>query len=299
MKLAFSFTLLTVCFLMFLSSCSDSGSEPVLTFQEQWVKDTTAIGSHLRSKNINALTDATGVRFVIDSVTTGFPPRSNSTVTFDYKGKFLSGTIFDEGAISGVVGNFIGGFQVALSLLPEGSKGRFYIPSGYAYGVGGASGIPPNANLMFEITLKAVEVTETEKQKLASDTVAIDQYLATNAINAIRDKSGLRYVINELGTGLQPDLYSKIKINYTGKLISNGAVFFTGTNQPSDIFDSRVINYLRAFHVALPKFPVGTKATLYIPSGLGLGTQSITSGTVAVPANSNLIYDVELVAIVD
>lgn len=299
MKIAFSLTFIAVCFLLFFSSCTDTGSEPVLSFQEQWVKDTTAIGSFLRSKNINALKDATGVRFVMDSVTTGFPPRANGTVTFDYKGRFLSGTIFDEGTISGPVSNFIGGFQVALSLMPEGSKGRFYIPSGYGYGVGGASGIPPNTNLMFEITLKDVVVTETEKQKLASDTVAIDQYLATNSINAIRDKSGLRYVITELGTGALPNLYSKIKINYTGKLISNGSVFFTGTNQPSDIFDSRVINYLYAFHVALPKFPVGTKATLYIPSGLGFGTQSINTGTVTVPANSNLIYDIELVSIVN
>jgi FKBP-type peptidyl-prolyl cis-trans isomerase len=298
MKIAFPFVLITICFSMFLSSCSDTGSDPVLSFQDQWVKDTTAIGAYLRSKNINALTDASGVRFVIDSLASGFPPRINNTVSFKYTGRFLSGTIFDEGDITGVVSSYIGGFQVGLSLLPEGTKARLYVPSGYAYGSAGAQGIPANSNLIFEIQLKDIVTSEVEKQRLATDTVAIDNYLATNSIDAIRDKSGLRYVITQLGTGPKPDLYSKVKINYTGKLLSNGTAFYSGTGEPSASFDSRVINYLYAFQVAFPKLPVGSKAVLYIPSGLGFGTQILTSGGITVPSNSNLIYEVELVQIV-
>jgi FKBP-type peptidyl-prolyl cis-trans isomerase len=299
MKIVFPFAFLITSLSIFLSSCLDSNNEPVLTFDEQWKKDTTAIGVYLRSKNISALKDASGVRFVIDSLASGFPPKNNSTVSFTYTGRFLSGTVFDEGDISGVVSSFIGGFQVGLSLLPEGTKARLYIPSGYAYGVEGSKGIPANAILMFEIQLTDVVTSETEKQRLATDTVAIDNYLATNSINAVRDKSGLRYVITQLGTGSQPSLYSKVKINYTGKLLSSGTTFFSGTSEPSDSFDSRVINYLYAFQVGLPKLPVGSKATLYIPSGLGFGTQLITSDGVTVPANSNLVYDIELVGIVN
>jgi len=298
MKIVSPILLITICLSMFVSSCFDTGSEPVLSFAEQWAKDTTAIGSYLRSKNINAQIDASGVRFVIDSLASGFPPKSNSTVNFIYTGRFLSGTIFDQGDISGVVNSFIGGFQVGLSLLPEGSKARFYIPSGYAYGTAGASGIPPNSNLIFEIQLKDVVTSTTEMQQLAIDTVAIDDYLSKNSINAIRDKSGLRYVITQLGTGPQPDLYSRVKINYTGKLLSTGTAFYSGTGEPSVSFDSRVINYLYGFQVAFPKLPVGSKATLYIPSGLGFGTQILTSGSITIPANSNLMYDVELVQIV-
>lgn len=299
MKIVSPVILITFLFSMLLSSCLDTGSEPVLSFAEQWAKDTTAIGSYLRANKINALTDASGVRFVVDSLASGFPPRNNNTVSFKYTGRFLSGNIFDQGDISGVVSSFIGGFQVGLSLLPEGSKARFYIPSGYAYGSTGAKGIPANSNLIFEIQLTDVVNSENENQQLASDTVAIDNFLATNSIDAIRDKSGLRYVITQLGTGPKPDIYSKVKINYTGKLLSSGTAFYSGTGEPSAAFDSRVINYLYAFQVGLPKLPVGSKATLFIPSGLGFGTQIISNGGVTVPANSNLIYEVELLQIVN
>lgn len=297
MKIVVPGALIIISFSVLMSSCFDN-NEPVLTFAEQWAKDTTAIASYLRSKNITALTDASGVRFVIDSVASGFPPRSSSIVSFKYKGRFLSESIFDQGDITGAVNSFIGGFQVSLSMLPKGSKGKFYIPSGYAYGSAGAQGIPPNSNLIFEIQLTDVATTEVEKQQLAKDTVAIDEYLATNSINAIRDQSGLRYVINQLGTGPVPTLYNKVKINYTGKLLSTGTAFYSGVGEPSDAFDSRVINYLYAFQVALPKLPVGSKATLYIPSGLGFGSQLLTSGGITLPANSNLIYEMELVSIV-
>ena len=299
MKIIFLGALFVVCFSMFISSCSDTNTDPGVSFDMQVAKDTTTISAYLKSKNIIALKDASGVRFVIDSLASGFPPRSSNTVKFKYVGRFLSGATFDQGEISGAVNSFVGGFQIALSLLPEGSKGRFYIPSGYGYGEAGTTGIPANSILIFEITLLDVVTTEAEKQQLASDTVAIDNYLNTNSITAIKDKSGIRYVITQLGTGLNPDLYSKVNINYTGKLLSNGTVFFTGSSGPSATFDSRVINYLYAFQAALPKLPAGSKATVYIPSGLAFGAQSFTSGAVSIPSNTNLIYDIELVSFVN
>ena len=299
MKLIFPIALITVCFSMFISSCSDMNSDPGLSFEAQVAKDTTTIGSYLRAKNISALKDASGVRFVIDSLVAGFPPRGSNIVKFKYVGSFLSGTVFDKGEISGAVNSFVSGFQIALSLLPEGSKGRFFIPSGFGYGEAGTTGIPPNSILIFEITLLDVVTTETEKQRLATDTVAIDDYLNTNSINPIKDKTGIRYVITQLGTGLTPNLYSKVKMNYTSKLLSSGTVFFTGSSEPTATFDSRVINYIYAFQAVLPKLPAGSKATVYIPSGLGFGAQSFTSGSVSIAANSNLVYEIELVSFVN
>jgi len=295
MKIIFPIGLIAVCFSIFISSCSNINSDPGLSFEGQVARDTTTIGAYLRTKNITAQKDASGVRFVIDSLAPGFPPRNGSTVKFKYVGSFLSGTIFDQGETTGPVTNFVSGFQIALSLLPEGSKGRFYIPSGYGYGTSGTTGIPANSILIFEITLLDVVTSETEKQRLATDTVAIDDYLNTNAINAIKDKSGIRYVITQQGTGSTPGIYDKIKINYTGKLLSSGTVFFTGTSEPSATFDSRVINFLYGFQAALTKLPAGSKATVYIPSGLGFGSQAFTSGSVSIPANANLIYEIELV----
>ncbi len=299
MKVVFSFVLFAAITSILFTSCLKSNPDPNAGFEEQWKMDTTAIGSYLRSNNITTLTDASGVRFVIDSLAVGFPPRNASTVKFKYKGRFLSGTIFDEGATSGPVNNFVSGFQVGLLLMTEGSKARVYIPSGLGYGSNGSGSIPPNTNIMFELQLTEVVKSETEKQQLATDTVAIDQYLASNSINAVHDKSGIRYVVTQLGTGAKPTLYSKIKVKYSGKLMSGGTEFFNGTVEPSSDFDSRVIGYIFGLQAALPNLPVGSKATVYIPSGLGFGSQAITSGSASIPANSNLIYDVELLDIVN
>ncbi len=299
MKVGFRFALIAAFSSLVFSSCLKPEADPIFAAQEQWKMDTTAIGSFLRTNNIDASIDASGVRFVIDSLAEGFPPRFTSTVKIKYVGRFIGGNIFDQGTISGPVSNFIDGFQIGLMLLPEKTKARIYIPSGLAYGTNGSGSIPPNTNIMFELQILEVVKGALELQKLASDTIAIDQYLASKSIDAIRDKSGLRYVITQMGTGDKPDLYSKIKIKYSGKLLSDGIEFYNNTNEPTANFDSRVINYIYAMQVALPKLPVGSKATLYIPSGLAFGDQAVNTGTSTVPANANLIYEVELLGIVN
>jgi FKBP-type peptidyl-prolyl cis-trans isomerase len=300
MKSVFNLLLVIVCLPIIISSCLNGSDENDFDFQAQWVKDTTIIGSYLRTKSVNALTDASGVRFIIDQQGLGYPPKNTSKVTFKYKGRLLpSETLFDEGTLTGNVTDYIPGFQVGLMLMPEGSKARIYVPSGYAYGTNGSISVPPNANLIFELELVDIITPDAEKTQLASDTVAIDNFLTTNAINAIKDKSGIRYVITEMGTGAMPTLYSKVKLTYTGRLLSDNSIFFSGTNVPSSTFDSRVINYWYGFQAALPKIPEGSKVTIYIPSTLGFGSTSVTSGTVNVPANSNLKCEVELVDVLD
>jgi len=292
--------LLVILLSVVLSACLNTDSQPDISLEEQWTMDTTSIGKYLRSKNIIAMQDPSGVRIVVDTQGAGFPPKAASTVNVTYTGRLLSEEVFDQGTNTSLtMKDLILGFQIGLSLMPAGSKARMYIPSGYAYGKDAVSSIPANANLMFEVQLLSVNTSETEKQQLASDTITIDNYLASNSINAIKDKSGLRYTINTLGTGPVPGLYSKVKLTYTGKMLSNGFTFFKGSSGPSSIFDSRVINYIYGFQVGLQKMPVGSKATFYVPSGLGFGNQ-LTQGTdINVPANSNLIFEMELTEIVE
>ena len=52
----------------------------------------------------------------------------------------------------------IPGWVEALQLMPVGSKWELYIPSGLAYGPGGAGGqIGPNSTLKFEVELLSIE----------------------------------------------------------------------------------------------------------------------------------------------
>lgn len=294
--------LLVVGSVMF-TSCLNS-EPPNNEFEEQWKKDTTAIGVHVRSNGIPALKDASGIYFNITQFGSGFPPKSSNEVRFEYKLSVIGNTsTVDEsdGPFLTDMEDLIPGMQVGLSLLTPGSKAVIYIPSGYAYGNSNLPGIPANSNLRFEVEFISVTKLTSEANQLAADTVALDTYLETNEVeNVIKDTTGLRYVIAQEGIGPTANLYNKVKLNYTGKVLTTGATFFTGSNAPTAAFDSRVINYIYAFQAGLTKMNAGTKATLYVPSVLGFGNQSVTgAGGVSIPANSNLLYEIELVEIVD
>lgn len=287
--------------LVILSSCL-SDSAP--TFNEILVSELAVIDKYLEDNNINAYSDVAGIRYTIDSLASGHTPRYGQTVSFNYTGKFFNGTVFQSSSINNKALSepLILGFLIGLPLVPNGSKATLYIPSSFAYGSTGAPGtpaIPANTNLIFNVKLKNIKVTTAEKNQWKTDTLAISQFLTNTAVaNVVKDTSGLRYVITQMGGGPKPGLYHKVKMKFTGFLITNGAKgaeINSGTNEPTSMFDSRVVNYIRGFQIGLQQLEKGTKATFYIPSGLGFGTQSGQVGAVTIPANANLIYEVELI----
>lgn len=133
--------------------------------------------------------------------------------------------------------------------------------------------------------LDSPEVVSFEDQ-LKKDTEAIDSYLASNNITALTDPSGLRYVITTQGTGVKPTLSNSIQVTYVGKLMSNGQVFDQSTSPVTFELSRLIVGWQIGFQL----LPAGTKATLYIPSGLAYGPY----GAGSIPGNANLIFDVEL-----
>ena len=138
------------------------------------------------------------------------------------------------------------------------------------------------------------EKTVTPGEQLQKDIVAIDKYLSDNSITAQADPSGLRYVISTLGTGSKPTLSSVLTVKYTGKLLSTGAIFdqnnaAAGTN----LGGAPLSGLIQGWQIGFQLLPKGSKATLYIPSGLGYGP---TGSGATIPPNSNLVFDVELIS---
>jgi FKBP-type peptidyl-prolyl cis-trans isomerase FkpA len=127
----------------------------------------------------------------------------------------------------------------------------------------------------------------SEAEQLAHDITAIDTYLKDKGVTAQQDDTGLRYVIITEGTGQVPSLFNTITVKYTGKLLSDESIF----DQAVTPVSFKLSQLIRGWQIAFPKFPTGTKATLYIPSGLGYGT----NGNGLIPPNANLIFDVELI----
>jgi FKBP-type peptidyl-prolyl cis-trans isomerase FkpA len=294
------FVLVTV--LMFtLTSCLDSNyTDPSIAFNEQFKQDTAAIGAYVRSKGLNPIYDINHVGIVFINQTNGLPPRSDYEVSINYTGKLLNETVFDSNNINLQVSKFIPGFSAGLQLMPAGSTAILLIPSVYGYGSAGAGSIPPNANLIFDVTLTSVNRTSEQRTQFASDTTTIYNYLEENSLtdSTTRDVSGLRYWITEPGTGALPGPFDRVKISYTGTLLNNGEQVINGTGQPASNFDSWVINYLQAFQVVLKKLGEGGKATVYAPSGMAFGENPVNTGANTIPANSVLIFELELTEIV-
>jgi FKBP-type peptidyl-prolyl cis-trans isomerase FkpA len=130
--------------------------------QKQMKKDLAAIDKFLKDNHVEALKDSSGLRYEISQLGTGEKPTVASTVTVRYVGSFLgTATIFDSSAKGSTFAltKVIKAWQIGFSLLPEGSKAVFYVPSGLAYGKRGAGGgvIPPDANLVFSVELVDVQ----------------------------------------------------------------------------------------------------------------------------------------------
>jgi len=275
------------------SSCNDPNQRDPA---EQLAVDIEQIDNFIAASSLTAYKDISGVRLrITDLGTAGFPPRFDQQVTVKYSGRLLDGTAFDSGATTGFVGQYITGWQRALPMLPKGTKATLYIPSGLAYGVDGRGSIPSNAILVFDIELQNVVVAAADKLRATSDVAAIDKYLADHSISAVSDTTGVRYVISQQGSGAKPTWFSRVRFRYTGKLLSSGEEFATGTAEPSAVTDSWVVDYIHGVKLGLMKIGAGGKTTVYIPSGLGFGAN--TSGAAPIPANSNLIYELELLEI--
>lgn len=134
------------------------------------------------------------------------------------------------------------------------------------------------------------ELSGVDQTRLASDIITIDSYLAANSIVATEEPNGVRYVITKQGDGATPCLESTISVTYSGKLYS-GTVFDSSSTPVSFPLERLIVGW----KLVLPLLQTGTKVTLYIPSGYGYGPQGGANG--AIPSNANLIFDIELLAV--
>ena len=274
-----------------LSSCLDTPEDAFTEFAELLRQDTIAINAYVKKKGLKPRVDINGVRFVITTLGTGLPPRPDSEVEISYTGRLLNDELFDQGNVNGLVGGFISGFSAGLQLLPAGSSAILIIPSVYAYGPSGNGKIPANASLVFDMALNKVIRKAGQDPLLVSDTTAIRAYLNENSITGtIKDPSGMRYKILQPGEGVTPGLYDRVRFNYTIKLLNTGEIVASGKSEKTATFDAWVVNYLPGVQIMLRKLKPGGRAIMYLPSELGYGGTPFPF----IPANSNLIYDLEL-----
>jgi FKBP-type peptidyl-prolyl cis-trans isomerase FklB len=106
--------------------------------------------------------------------------------------------------------------------------------------------------------------------------------------------SGLQYEIVKKADGPQPKPTDVVTVHYEGKL-TDGKVFDSSVERGSPI-DLPVSGVIPGWVEGLQLMHVGEKIKLYIPSDLAYGAQSPSP---AIPANSVLVFDLELLGIKD
>lgn len=91
----------------------------------------------------------------------GPSPKASDTVTVNYRGSLLDGTLFDSSYTRGKpaevrVDGVIKGWTEALEHMKTGSKWEIFVPPELAYGARQQNQIPPNSTLIFEIELLSI-----------------------------------------------------------------------------------------------------------------------------------------------
>lgn len=114
---------------------------------------------------------------------------------------------------------------------------------------------------------------------------------AASEKGAVKTVSGLVYKSIKEGTGASPSATDKVKVNYRGTLI-DGKEFDSSyaAGRPAEFGLNQVI---KCWTEGVQKMKVGGKAQLICPPELAYGEQ----GAGRIPANSALVFEVELLDI--
>jgi len=117
----------------------------------------------------------------------------------------------------------------------------------------------------------------------------IVEYIKTNKLEAIKCESGLYYVVDEAGEGVQPTSASTVQVAYQGYYL-NGEVFDESSERGISFPLKRVI---KGWTEGITYFKEGGKGTLLVPAHLGYGNYD----TRGIPGGSVLIFDIHLISV--
>jgi len=112
--------------------------------------------------------------------------------------------------------------------------------------------------------------------------------------DTITTASGLKYLVLSKGTGVHAELNKNVEVHYTGYLL-DGKVFDSSVERGDPIeFILGAGQVIKGWDEGIALMNVGDKLRLIIPSNLAYGEKGAGN---AIPPNSTLIFDVELLSI--
>lgn len=172
------------------------------------------------------------------------------------------------------------GWEEGVGLMKAGGQAKLVLTPELAFGEEGYGNIPPNAQVMFDVTLTSVEAPPEPLEFPVEDLVTTD--------------SGLQYYDISIGDGTLAELNATVQTHYTLWVREEAEDMYVASSK-----------YMEAVGFAIGRmdvvFPgwdegtigmqVGGKRLLIIPPELALGEQESSA---MIPANSTLIMEIEL-----
>ena len=115
------------------------------------------------------------------------------------------------------------------------------------------------------------------------------------------NRSQIQYKVIAEGDGEIPDYDDVVKVHYNGYLIDGHK--FDSSYDRGEPATFNVNGVIKGWTEVLQKMPVGSKWEVYIPQNLAYGMKGISSdpkkGEYVIPPSSTLIFEIELLEIID
>lgn len=194
--------------------------------------------------------------------------KAGDRVSVDYVGKLTNGKQFDtsigRGPFSFTLGGgeVIKGWDLGVAGMRVGGKRKLVIPPSLGYGATGAGAdIPPNATLVFEVTLHAIEKVDI--------------------------------TVLKRGAGVAAKAGDTVSIDYTGTLKSNGKLFDSSKGKQPITFQLGG-GVIPGFTMGVTGMKLGEKRRIVIPYTLAYGEAGRPP---VIPAKADLVFEIELVGL--
>ena len=139
---------------------------------------------------------------------------------------------------------------------------------------------------------KMKKIEEAAKQKAKE----LEKALETHTKGAIKTSSGLQYVMLNESDGDKPQKGQKVSVNYSGFLV-DGTMFDSSysRNKPFEL-ELGAGRVIKGWDEGVALLNKGSKAKFIIPPHLAYGSRGAGG---LIPPNSTLIFEVELIEIMD
>jgi peptidylprolyl isomerase len=253
----------------------------------------------------DVVTLESGLKYFEDSLGTGREAKLNDLVTIHFSGWMIKDSTTDlfsdwsgdqqkamyslgnskerNQTVKFVLGtnSFIKGSDEGIIGMKSGGKRTIIIPSDIAYGEKGFEFIPPNTDL--KVVIELLEVKD----------MIVAEMWKVNPLSVKATSSGLKYAVVKEGEGNFADSGSVVTVHYTGYL-ENGTKFDSSVERDEPFsFMLGMGQVIPGWEEGLKLMKKGTKARLILPPNLAYGEVELEK----IPANSTLIFDVEMLDI--